>query len=431
MRSLIHRGARNRVHESGQILIITAVLLPVLLGVGGLALDVSFLYGQRQASQVAADAAAQAGAIALAQGKSPAIAVADATSYAKSDGFTATSVRLIPATDPDEVQVGVSIGVSPILSGIIHPAGFSSSVSATANASRVSESNSNAIWALDPNSDADTILINGNGCLGTTGGMYDDSSSSLAVENPNGKANCPDGKSSIEASSIDVVGGAGSGCCSVTPVPNSPYAPDPLLGLVLPSYSGGNWTSPVSTTPLTTQSCCGATMQPGVYPGGITISNGTHTLSPGIYILDGGGLKLQGGSTVVSGSGVFIFNTNNCFYGSGGCSATSCGQISTTGQESINLASPTSGTYQGVVLAQDRNCTTADQIDGQAADSFEGTIYVPSATLNIAGSGKGGPGTANQIIAYKISVTGNGFGFAPADAAHTPPAAPPSSVLIQ
>lgn len=435
-------GSRRR--ESGQIVLITAALLPVMMGIGGLALDVSYLYGQRQATQSAADAAAQAGAIALAQGQAPATAVKDAQTYASSNGFPAATVTLIPPLDPDEVRVDITTSVSPILSVVLRPAGFTSSVSAVANATRVNDSSANTIMALDPNPDADTILVNGNGCLNTTGAIYDDSSSLLAIENPNngsGNSNCPTGSTNIQGSAINVVGSAGSGCCSVTPVSNSAYSPDPLLGLILPYFSSGNWYSADGTLigpGSLSRTGHGVkevdTYSPGFFPQTISIQHDA-VFNPGIYVLEGG-LSDSGQSNITTPcvttnpttyqqcggiGGVFIYNTSQ--------TAGGCGSISLTGQGTIALSAPTSGPYQGVLLAQDRTCTNDVSIAGQSGDVLAGTVYAPSATVTLAGNAA--PGTINQIIAYKISVTGNGWASAPADASHTPPTLPTSSVLIQ
>src|SRR5262245_36805241 len=49
--------------ERGQILILTALSMTVLLGISALALDASFMYEKRNRLYAAADAAAKAGAI--------------------------------------------------------------------------------------------------------------------------------------------------------------------------------------------------------------------------------------------------------------------------------------------------------------------------------------------------------------------------------
>ncbi len=60
---------RKRHGESGQTMIMVAILLPVMLGVSGLALDVGSLYSHKRRMQTAADAAALAGALEVNRGR--------------------------------------------------------------------------------------------------------------------------------------------------------------------------------------------------------------------------------------------------------------------------------------------------------------------------------------------------------------------------
>src|SRR5256885_11766578 len=69
---------RNRAGESGQILVMAALLMVVFLGVVGFAVDYGVMLLERQRLQNAVDAASLAGARALVDGAAPSVAAARA-----------------------------------------------------------------------------------------------------------------------------------------------------------------------------------------------------------------------------------------------------------------------------------------------------------------------------------------------------------------
>src|SRR4030081_604950 len=72
---------------SGQMLVLATIILTVMIGISGLAVDMGFLYSTRRRMQTAADAAAVAGATALRDGQDYTKAADDVTSF---NGFTNT-----------------------------------------------------------------------------------------------------------------------------------------------------------------------------------------------------------------------------------------------------------------------------------------------------------------------------------------------------
>jgi hypothetical protein len=126
------------------------------------------------------------------------------------------------------------------------------------------------------------------------------------------------------------------------------YVGDPLA-LVRP---------PTSRHPTDTRSCPGGgasgtptnpkrcdlngmvTLDPGTYYGGWKIGNGTKlTLNPGIYILAGGGINQTGGITEATASGrVLIYSTDSPACGLGGSPGVACQQeLDFTANTTINL----------------------------------------------------------------------------------------------
>lgn len=124
-----------------------------------------------------------------------------------------------------------------------------------------------------------------------------------------------------------------------------------------------------------------ATLNPGVYCGGISISGTNNiTLNPGVYVLDGGDFLVRGGGTL-TGTGVTIILTNT--------GAGLWGRINISGNRVVSLSAPTSGYYAGVTLFVDRDAPE-DAINhtmtGTADILIDGVIYVPSQNLTFGGT---------------------------------------------
>jgi hypothetical protein len=150
----------------------------------------------------------------------------------------------------------------------------------------------------------------------------------------------------------------------------APPAADPLAALPPPSFSA----YPVqSASALNVNGT--VTLQPGVYVGGIAIAGGNVTLQPGIYLMNGGGFKINNGT--VNGAGVMIYN--------GADSTHTAGVISIAGGATVNLSPPTSGTYAGVTLFQDRQNTQKMVITANHNKNIPGAIYAPAAEVDLAG----------------------------------------------
>jgi hypothetical protein len=411
---------QSAIRERGQVVILAALLLPVLAGLGALALDLTYLYGQQQASQMAADAGAQAGAQAMAMGYSSTVGTADATQYVASNGFSSSNstvqVNIPPVSPPalqtygsGYVQVVIKLNLNPLLAGVLGLTGLKSTVEAVASEQDVFR-NRALIYTLDHSAGSSLSTSGSNACLSVNGGIIVDSSSSTAISTQGGNS-CTG--SHITATSISEVGGATSNCCSPLPSTTPVAAPDPLGGVQMPQYSSGHWSLPDGTV-LPNQTVTGTTLSPGVYTGGIVLSGGSYTMSPGIYVVDGGGFSLSGGVSV-SGNGVFIYNTKSV-------TPSSCSPVSITGNGTITLKAPTSGPYRGLVLTQDRSCSTTASIAGNGSLVIDGGVYFADATLDLSGNGsQSGSGLQVLIVADKVAVAGNGVvQLAIPDSPHAP-----------
>ncbi len=119
-------------------------------------------------------------------------------------------------------------------------------------------------------------------------------------------------------------------------------------------------------------------LSPGTYVGGIKVSgNAKVTLLPGIYYLQGGGLQVSGNAKL-TGTGVTIYNAPKG-------PKKQADSISFAPGCTITLSAPTEGTYQGIVLFQDRASCTKISISGGTVQMI-GIVYAPKATLYFAGN---------------------------------------------
>jgi prepilin-type N-terminal cleavage/methylation domain-containing protein len=169
-----------------------------------------------------------------------------------------------------------------------------------------------------------------------------------------------------------------------TSYPNS--IPDPLRALPAPDPST-----------LGTGSCDGAgNCTPGVYNSGFSITSG-GSLAPGIYYIKGNMSVTGSAALQCSGAcagGVFFYIAD--------------GSVTLAGNGAINLPSPSSGVYQGIVMFQARNDSNALKITGNAGSGttnvLGGIVYVPAASQVTLATGSAAL-TARAIVSQNIKVS--------------------------
>jgi hypothetical protein len=142
------------------------------------------------------------------------------------------------------------------------------------------------------------------------------------------------------------------------------------------------------------------TIDPGIYPTISASGNCRLTLRPGLYVLAGGGMKVSGNSTL-TGTDVTLYNTSANFPAAGGAT----GNLSFTGNGSLALTPPTSGTYAKVLVFQDRANTKVLTVSGNGmVNGLAGTIYGAVMPIQLSGNGA----MPVQLIADSMTITGNG-----------------------
>jgi Putative Flp pilus-assembly TadE/G-like len=356
----------GRRSEAGQVLVLVALGLTLLLGFAGLGVDIAQMRHVRRMAQAAADAAAIAGAAELLYADVTTAAQTDSASNGFTDGTGGVTVTVSnPPTDGP--HVGNSKYVEVIVSAT--PATFFmkalgiTQTTIGARAVATQKSSPTCIYALDPTA-TNAFKITGSGNITAQCGIMDDSSASQAFDK--------EGSGALSATAIGVTGGyteTGSGSISPTPVTSVLADPDPLSYLTAPSVGTCTFSSQVSFTGSGSN-----TVSPGVYCGGIhTSGSGALTFNSGLYIINGGSLNLNG-SGAVTGNGVTFYVTNSAF-------------VSFSGSSTVTLTAQTSGTYAGILFFQDRSDTAAATVSGSSTSAISGALYFPKAALNYNGSG--------------------------------------------
>jgi Flp pilus assembly protein TadG len=448
---LIARKARWVRDETGQIVVLTALLLTVLLFAVGIAFDLGTLFVAKRTLQEAVDAAAYAGSIALYNNLGGPAAVTAAQTDFNMNGYNTGDANIVAAStwweSPPlhtpwsalsdaaqhidiQITYNVRVPLLPAEGGVIP-------VTVRSTAKAIRQSAGYAIVALNAGATPQsfymaagaTVNIN-NGdvhvnstCNGTAG----------ACSNNYAADKCCGTFSLGASSTARVVGGAhltGAGCASPCGfavgqwLTGATAIADPLAGYVRPSITGMTDRGAVA---ITTGNCAvSCSLNPGYYSS-LTITGpvafsctGVNspiavTFNPGTYVLKSGMSATW--CVNLSGTGVTFFNTDANYPNTprGACAAFNTAQLG-----SYIISAPTSGYYFGMHIFQDSYCTNTVQLAGTGTiTTNNGTIYASTAQVSLL--------TANtltiggHLIADKIffgSVSTVNFNYDPTTAAN-------------
>jgi Flp pilus assembly protein TadG len=167
---------------------------------------------------------------------------------------------------------------------------------------------------------------------------------------------------------------------------------DPFASLVAPVTTGCDYSSSnaTSVSPNGTKS-----FAPGTYCATLDIK-GTATLAPGVYVLKNGlNIAAQGAA---SGTGVTFYLTG------------SNAGFTINGGGTLSLSAPTSGSYAGVLIYQDRtaNVGATNKLNGDSNTFLKGAIYTPTQKLEVTGNaGFGDQSSFMPMIADVVSFSGS------------------------
>lgn len=355
----------------GGIAVGFALSLPVLMAALGLASDYVMLTKVRTGLQVAADSAAVAGAreIPLAQADKNQIESA-AKSYAAfaligdstgDDAALAAKQLTVSAAVIDDfsaVKVDITEAWTPFFAHFVSKDVTPVRVTATA---RFAGSHNLCVLGLETTGSNvflnDKSRLTGKGC-----GVFSNSASGNGIRLDKG--------SSMTSSLACVAGGYsinGSSTANPLPVTDCPAIMDPLADRLPPSFSGCDYVD-LEIPGIT------ATLNPGVYCGGIKTSGSANvTLNPGIYVIKGGNLSVTG-QTSLTGKDVGFYLTGK------GAQA-----FLFSANTHINLSAPVTGPMAGLLFFEDRNLPGGlnHRITSNDARRLIGTIYLPVGNLKV------------------------------------------------
>jgi hypothetical protein len=413
--------------ENGQALVLIALAFVAMLGFVALAIDGGMIYSDRRFAQNGADAASLAGggkaALSLENayityGKfkcnngSVQQAMIDArkaaVDRAKDNSFTITNNNIsnkngvVTVCDDSfdkhiDIHVMITKDTDSIFAHFVYNGPWRNTVDAvTRIRPRTPLAFGNAIVALNEaacsgnangvifgGSSADTISggngVFSNGCLKGNGGQF--------------TVDVTDG------GSVDYVAEETGTLSGISPAPQQ--APS-----TLPTSSWAYDTPDCSGLSNKTQS--GNTLHPGIY-NSITLSSGDLTLKPGLYCItssSANAFKVVGGTFTANGVTIYVMN----------------GGVNLSANATITLTAPPqpppdpAPAIAGMLIQLPPGNTNVVSIQGTSASTFVGTIYAPSADVQLAGtssSSTGGSGSPTifytQVIGYNVMVTGDGY----------------------
>lgn len=358
--------------EAGNIAAVYALMVPIVFGAAGIGLDYSRAASERSKMQSVADSAAIAAAREFQMAKAdPEKIAAVAKAYVITQ-ITGVTIGTKVDSKALTVRVDLQKGVEPTLAKVIWSGTIQLTASATAS---MSGGLPLCLIGLDLKA-AGTIKLEKNALLNAPGCVVYSNS-----KNTQGLKSMDDAV--LRAGFICSAGGkVQTKNTNYTPSPQTdcPIISDPLAARQPPAASTCDYKSRVVDGGV-------VSLKPGVYCGGLSISNGAQvTLAAGIYTIKDGPLLVDGTATV-TGDYVAL----NLL----GAGANLIFQVATT----INLTAPKDGPLAGILIYDDPTGAPAPvQVkayskQGKAprehlilsdnARKLLGTIYMPQGRLII------------------------------------------------
>lgn len=393
---------RLTVEDSGQTMVLAAMMLPVLIGAVGMAVDVGYAFDHRRQMQLAADSAALAGGrairsnAAISPGDLSTIVRADAAKNGFVHGTKSVTVSVCrPAVDSpcptqysysffhEAIKVTIAQPKGTFLSGILGMTSMNIGVTAVASSAPDVAATSNII-VLDNTCTAGAFQASGGVAVTVNGRVFVNSCDQYGTKASGGTPVTVSGGIYMGCNSAQCGGymEQGGSLFTPTPIPGIPQIRDPLEDLPEPVPSGPTFNDPNINTGT-------VTLQPGIYDKGITIHGGTVTFAPGIYFLDGQPLSIKGGANVL-GSGVMFFAYNGA------------GFVIQDGSTVVTMSAPSSGTYRGIWWFQARNNPKDCVITAGPTINITGTFYISNPDSELSMSANSASGTLSDYTVFVV-----------------------------
>lgn len=414
------RNAFNRLwnDKRGNVLVLAAAALPMLAGAAGLATDTIQWALWKRELQRAADSAALAGVYQrvitpsnATTGVNAAVTRDLALNHHTGIALTTTYPKI---TYPDQAntsnryKVKVELRVSKTLPFSSMFMKAAPNINASATAASVPGSAEYCVFAKDPSAVVTGLDIGGSTTL-------DMGECSLIANsaNPRSAATNTGVGSTVKAKSLAAVGGVQySKTWTVKSYePYSEPAVDPFVSLPIPPKSSCNKTITIAKKDFPADRSTAAVADNGkivCITGGLTVQ-GTLQLGAATYVIDGGDLTMNSTGSSLKCTGCTIILTNST-------TPTATGNLRLTGG-ALSITAPTSGTYKGIALYQDRRATDdgtkgQNHVNGNSGSAINpgvavtGVIYTPNRSLLYNGGG-GIAAVCMQVIGKRITFTGN------------------------
>lgn len=371
-------------------MILPVLVLPVLIGLTGLAVEGGLWYADRHQLRAMADSAALAAAWARRENEDEfAAAVAAAEALGFDGGTDELELNAPPLAgtffgDADAVEIIVRRS-RPLLISTLFLDSQSVGIGNRA-VGRFDGRSAPCVLALSDNASS-AIGFSGNSEVVLDGcGVASNSTAGTAVD-VNDSALTGSGNASLSAEWARAVGriNVGNNAELITDTPPQELAAsqaDPFANL------------PEPTRPPNCPAGATASYTPCTFVGGKTFGSGSVTdLQPGIYFVDGGEFQVNGRATL-TGEGVTIYLTGGA-------------NMRINGGAELEISAPTNGSLAGVAFMQDRNDGGGtSRFNGGATMDIQGSIYFPNQAIEFSG-GSGLSGGCTRVISDTIRFTGN------------------------
>jgi len=355
----------SRARERGQVIPLIAVCLTVLMGFGGMAVDVGYWKYHQREQQNATDAAALGGAQQLGYTSCPNPGQAENAALIDSsaNGFDNTgnvqvTIQNPPNSGPyagDDCAVLAQITTKKVSSFFARLFGFPDMQESTMAVAVVRANNPGCLYLLDPGA---TLNLNADVIIAPKCAVYANSSvvetlgSVITVKNFGYAQTLQENLLSL--------------FLEARPAKMLPVV-DPCPEITSCAYLAGNPPPSSGCTSFVNNSILPVTVQPGCYSE-FENNLGIVTMNPGMYVFTGP----VNNTGVITGNGVTMYVTS------------SGGPVGFNGSVAL-LAPPTSGVYAGTLLYQVPGNTNTVRFNVSVSLSLAGLVYAPNARGEILG----------------------------------------------
>jgi hypothetical protein len=414
-------------NEKGQALVLMALAFVAMLGFVALAIDGGMIYSDRRFAQNAADAASLAGGAKTAltlENKfvtygnfyCPGHTGKDFTSvqYAINTGIAAAESRAADNTFTISYPIANKNGVSwvcndsgmdryidihvmitkatdSIFAHFVYNGPWQNTVDAvTRIRPRTPIAYGNAIVALNDancSGNSNGVIFGGSGDNTITG--------SGVFSNGCLKGNGNQFDVTVNNGTVNYVSEATGTLSAISPAPEQAPSVLPTSSYVL---------DPPDCSSLSNRTQHGDTLDPGIYST-ISLTSGDLKLNPGLYCItssSANAFKVTGGTFTATHVTMYVMN--------GGVNLSANALITLTAPEAPPDPAPA---IAGMMIQLPPGNTNVVSIQGTSASTFIGTIYAPSASIQLAGNNATGTPDGDivkfftQVIGYNVMVTGN------------------------